>query len=291
MKKRPLPLVWVTLCISPLAPCVTPAEEVNTMAKALTFHASFERGLDADFSKGENGARYRFKDAFVPAEFNQELQHQPQGGRFGGAVVFPKKGNSRPQYRAGDLLNYNGTDWSATVSIWLKLDPDKDLEPGFCDPVQIVGDDAKKGFIFLEWSKSETPRLFRFAIRPLFHLWNPGGKSWEEIPFDKRPMVQVANAPFSRDAWTHVVFSFEHINSKGAKPNGRLHLNGRKVGVIEGWDLTFGWSHSHVELVLGASYVGAMDELAVFNKSLSDAEISALHSLPNGIRDLYPAGR
>jgi hypothetical protein len=261
------------------------------MAKALTFHASFDHGLDADFSNGDKGARYRSKAAFVPAEFNQELQHQPQGGRFGGALFFPKKGNSRPQYRAGDLLNYNGTDWSASVSVWLKLDPDRDLEPGYCDPVQIVGDDTKKGFIFMEWSKNESPRLFRFAIRPLLHLWNPGEKPWDEIPFDKRPMVQVANAPFSREAWTHAVFSFEHLNSKQAKPRGRLHLNGRNMGAIEGWDLTFGWDPSLVELVLGASYVGAVDDLAVFHKALSDAEISTLYSLPGGVRDLYPSTR
>ena len=36
------------------------------------------------------------------------------------------------------MLNYNDRNWSATVSVWLRLDPDKDLEPGYCDPVQIV---------------------------------------------------------------------------------------------------------------------------------------------------------
>ena len=52
----------------------------------------------------------------------------------------------------GELVN-DDKSWNATVSVWLRLNPDEDLEPGYCDPVQIVGDDSKKGFIYLEWSK------------------------------------------------------------------------------------------------------------------------------------------
>ena len=73
--------------------------------------------------------------------------------------------------------------WNTTVSVWLRLNPDLDLEPGYCDPVQIVGDDSKKGFIFLEFSKDETPRYFRYAIRPLFHIWNPDNVAVGGYPF------------------------------------------------------------------------------------------------------------
>ena len=152
--------------------------------------------------------------------------------------------------------------------------------------MQIVGDDGKKGFIFLEWSKDETPRYFRYAIRPLFPIWNPDNVQWDQIPFSKRPMVQVERAPFSRDAWTHAVFTLENINSKEQPPAGRLYLNGKLQGTIEKWDLTFGWDPSRVLLILGASYVGHLDDLAVFSRALSDAEISRLYSLKNGVREL-----
>src|SRR5262245_18747102 len=124
-------------------------------------------------------------------------------GRFGGALYFPKKGTTRPSFKDGGVLGYNAKSWSAGVSVWLRLDPDKDLEPGYCDPIQIVGNDSKKGYIFLEWSKDETPRLFRYAIRPLFHIWNPNNQPLHEIPADKKPAVEVARAPFARDKWTH----------------------------------------------------------------------------------------
>ena len=151
-------------------------------------------------------------------------------GRFGGALHFPKKGATRPSFKDDRVLGYNAKSWSGTVSVWLRLNPDKDLEPGYCDPVQIIGDDNKKGYIFCEWSKDETPRYFRYAIRPLFPIWNPDNKPWADIPFEKRPMVQVDKAPFSREKWTHVVFTVENINDKAKAPLGKLYLNGKLQG-------------------------------------------------------------
>ena len=123
-------------------------------------------------------------------------------------------------------------------------------------------------------------------MRPLFHIWNPTNVQWADIPFEKRPMVQVAKPPFSRDAWTHVAFTLSNVNSKAAKPSGSLYLNGAKQGSIENWDLSFGWDPASVALVLGASYVGHQDDLAVFDRALSDAEIEQVFQLPGGVGGL-----
>ena len=271
-----------------LSAAVVTAQSNSSLARALTFHASFDQGLDADFSRGDKACFVRTNKGVGPATLNDELKLAPGAGRFGGALQFPKKGATRPQFKGTGVLGYNDTSWSATVSVWLRLDPDKDLEPGYCDPVQIVGDDGKKGFIFLEWSKDETPRFFRFAIRPLQHIWDPQNVGWGAIPFEKRPMVQVARAPFSRETWTHAVFTLENINSKSAKPAGRLWLNGQLQGAIENWDLTFGWKPDAAQLVLGAAYVGHLDDLAVFDRALTEAEVKQLIGLKNGVRDLRP---
>jgi hypothetical protein len=209
----------------------------------------------------------------------------PDAGRFGGALHFIKKGTFRPAFKDAGVLGYNDKNWNATVSVWLRLNPDQDLEPGYCDPVQIVGDDGKKGFIFMEWSR-ETPRQFRYAIRPLFSIWNPDNLPWDEIPPEKRPMVQVNKAPFSRDAWTHAAFTLDNVNDKSKRQSGRLYLNGKLQGTIENWDLTFGWDPSRVLLVLGASYVGHMDELAVFDRALDDNDVKLLYGLEQGVREL-----
>lgn len=258
------------------------------LSRALTLHASFDKGLNADFSRGDKTCYVQQGQMLVPAKPNEEVKLAAEAGRYGGALHFPKKGTYRPSFKDGGVLGYNAKSWSASVSAWLRLDPDKDLEPGYCDPIQIVGNDTKKGFIFLEWSKDETPRYFRYAIRPLFHIWNPTNVQWADIPFEKRPMVQVARAPFSREKWTHVVFTLENINEKSKTPVGKLYLNGKLQGTIEKWDLTFDWDPAKVLLVLGAAYVGHMDDLAVFDRPLTDVEVERIHGLKNGIRELYP---
>lgn len=262
------------------------AADTGALKKSLAFHASFDKSLNADFSRGDSTCVIKKGKDLVPCVPNDDVRIVAGAGRFGGALHFPKKGATRPQYSGVNMLGYNDRNWSATVSVWLRLTPDKDLEQGYCDPVQIVGDDGKKGFIFLEWSKDETPRFFRYAIRPLFHIWNPTNVQWADIPFDKRPMVQVANAPFSRDAWTHVVFTLANVNASDPKPTGSLYLNGKLQGRIGNWDLKFGWDATQVALVLGASYVGHIDDLAVFDRALSDAEAAALHALEGGVGSL-----
>lgn len=260
----------------------------DSLANALTMHASFDKGLDADFSRGDKSCYVQQGQKLVLAKLNDEAKLTPDAGRFGGALYFPKKGTTRPSYKDAGVVGYNAKSWSASVSAWLRLDPDKDLEPGYCDPIQIIGDDNKKGYIFLEWSKDETPRYFRYAIRPLFPIWNPKNMAWHEIPNDKKPMVQVAKAPFTCEKWTHVVFTLESINDKAKSPIGRLYINGKLQGSIEKWDMRFDWDPAHVLLVLGANYVGYMDDLAVFDRPLTDAEVTRIYGLKAGIRELHP---
>ena len=278
----------IALLATAWLPFTSPAQSTAGLSQALSLHASFDRSLDADFSRGDKACFFRAKQGVAPAAVNEELKLVPDGGRFGGGLHFTKKGTTQPRFKGPGVLGYNDKRWSASVSVWLKLDPDKDLEPGYCDPVQIVGDDTKKGFIFLEWSKDESPRHFRFAIRPLFNLWNPNNLDWAKMPPEQRPAVQVTKPVFSRERWTHAVFTFENINDKANKPVGCLYLNGELQGKIENRDLTIGWNPDAVQLVLGASYVGYLDDLAVFDRALTGAEVKVLSGLKNGVRELHP---
>src|SRR5438270_857503 len=130
------------------------------LSKALTLHASFDKGLDADYARGDKTCYLQQGAKLVPAKPNEDVKPAADAGRFGGALYFPRKGTTRPSFKDGGVLGYNTKSWSASVSAWLRIDPDRDLEPGYCDPIQITGDDNKKGYIFLEWSRDEKPRLF-----------------------------------------------------------------------------------------------------------------------------------
>ena len=262
------------------------ADVQQQLAAALTLHASFDDSLDADFSRGDAAAYVQASGGLAAASPTEDVRIEPDAGRFGGALRFVRKNDLRPAFRSEGVLDYNGENWSTSVSVWLRLNPDEDLEPGYCDPVQIVGDDYKKGFIFLEWSKDEAPRFFRYAVRPLFEIWNPMELAWDAIPPEQRPMVQIERAPFSREEWTHVVFTLENVNRDDAVQSARLYLNGRPHGTIENWDLTLGWDPAQVLLVLGAAYVGQMDERTGYNRALTDQEVEVLHALPNGATGL-----
>ena len=268
---------------------LVPVRADEALKQSLVFHASFDETYDADFSKGDPVAYVKSGEALVPVpDENEEALIVDEGGKYEGALWFPKKGTTRPTFRGEGMFGYNEKSWSATVSLWLSITPDEDLEPGYCDPIQIIGDDTKKGFIFLEWSKDHTPRYFRYAIRPRIELWDPEGLGWEVLPEEKRPMVQLKTAPFTRDGWTHAVFTLDRINEGIANASGTLYLDGKKQGTIQNHDLTFGWDAKAVALVLGASYIGYLDDLSVFDRVLSDEEVTTLHALETGAAELRP---
>jgi hypothetical protein len=268
-----------------LLPFACSAADTKPLRDALTLHASFDDKMDADFSRGEKTLYAMGAGAPGAMKETEAIKLAANGGRFGGALNFTKKNPVRPSFKGAGVLDYKSANWSGTVSVWLKLTPDEDLEPGYCDPVQIVGGDNKKGFMFLEWSKDEVPRHFRYAIRPLVEIWNPNNLDWAKMTDAQRPMVKVERAPFSRTKWTHVVFTYDKLNA-GKSGVGKLYLDGKLQGAITGWDLTLGWDPEKVMLVLGAAYVGQMDELSVFSRALTDAEITQLHQLPKGVKGI-----
>src|SRR5581483_2257180 len=69
------------------------------LSRALTFHASFDKGLDADFSRGDKKCYVQQGPTLVPAKANDQVKVVPDAGRYGGALHFPKKGTYRPSFK------------------------------------------------------------------------------------------------------------------------------------------------------------------------------------------------
>ncbi len=99
-------------------------------------------------------------------------------------------------------------------------------------------------------------------------------------------MVQPAATEFTRDRWVHVVFTFDRINA-GREASGKLYLDGQPAGLISGWDLTFAWNPADIILALGWSYVGGIDDLAVFDRALGAKEVAFMNSLCGGVSALH----
>ena len=63
-----------------LMPCIAAAQNNSGLKQALTFHASFDKGLDADFSRGDKACLVRTSKGVAPAALNDELKLLPEAG-------------------------------------------------------------------------------------------------------------------------------------------------------------------------------------------------------------------
>jgi hypothetical protein len=50
-----------------------------------------------------------------------------------------------------------------TLSFWLRLDPQKDLAPGFTDPIQLTDKAYNDSAVWVDFTKDDVPRYFRCA--------------------------------------------------------------------------------------------------------------------------------
>lgn len=276
------------------AGCATPHRANPSLAglrEALTFHASFDNRLDADFAAGDptlySAPSMKHPRVGTPGlPDGGSIAHAPGDGRFGDALRFRRKSAEMVFFKAEKNLAYAKDDWSGTVSFWLKTDPETELAPGYCDPIQITPREWNDAAFFVEFEKRTNNIPFRLGAYADFKVWNPQNRDWNSIPFEQKPLVAVEKPPFGGDRWTHVVFTFERFNT--GRPDGvaKLYLNGSLRGILSLREQTFTWDPSQTLVMLGLNYVGLWDELAIFNRALAEAEVRTLFNLPHGVWEL-----
>lgn len=258
-------------------------------SKALTFHASFDRTVDADFALGDRrlhtATSYSKREDAKPGLHHPDVNLVPQAGRYGGALKFAKKNTKAIYYPAEKNVGYQSSGWNGTVSFWLSLDPETDLEPGYCDPIQVTDQNYNDAAIWVDFTKDDRPRHFRLGVFGDLKVWNP-----QDIPPDKNPaflgrLVVVKKTPFARGKWTHIAITHAELGSaKGGR--ARLYLDGALQASTPEIPEPFTWDMKRAAIRLGVNYVGLFDDLAVFDRELSSEEIKTLHQLKDGIRSL-----
>ncbi len=369
-------------------------DPTKTLRDALTFHASFDHGFDADYHQG-NGSVYTASE-YGKLEDSKKgmhadlIEHRPDSGRYGGAIKYTGKSQPVLYYKSEDNIAYNPEDWNGTISMWLQLDPEQDLEPGYCDPIQITDVGYNDAALWVDFS-DKNPRSFRMGVFGDLEVWNPRNISPDKnIDFSNR-LLTAKDRPFSRDQWTHVVISYQSLGttkrpdikeepgeddqpeatSDQANGNGEDNTDDASVtepeatdspdtdsggtdnqqasnqqaaagenqgndpsasepannaqdtseGVsqdnnsssIEGTDSEihmaktgradfyingihqgsrdipepFTWDLEKSKIFLGLNYVGMIDDLAIFNKGLSEEEVGILYGLEKGVKELW----
>ena len=264
-----------------------------SLGKALSFYASFDNGPDADFARGEReiwqaASMNKREEATKGLPAGGEVKLDLKAGRFGGAIRFGKSKGPMVFFKAEKNFTMPAPNWSGTVSFWLKTDFTTELVDGFCDPVQITSKQWDDASMFVEFEKREAGIPFRLGVYADKSVWNPTGRNFADIPPNERPLFAVEKSPFSLGNWTHVAFAFENFNT--GKPDGlaTLYLDGKKMGEIVARTQTFTWEPTGAAVMLGLNYVGMMDDLALFDRALTQDEVSHLFALRTGVGELLP---
>ena len=266
-----------------------------SLASALAFHAPFDGGVDARHAAGD--PRLYWSPTFArraeaqPGLPPTDTVHVPGGGRFGDALRFTRRGAPVVFFQGGANTPYAASNWNGTVSFWLSTDPSADLGIGFCDPIQITPRMWNNGAFFVEFEKSKIPGTdvpFRLGVYADFPVWNPTKRPFEEIPAGERPLVTVDTPPFAKGKWTHVVYAWESFNTGRADGVARLYLDGVLRGTLSPRQQTFTWDPAETKIAFGLNYIGLFDDLAVFNRALTEPEVASLYKLDRGVSALRP---
>ena len=274
-----------------LAGCASlPAEK--SLRNALTFYAPFDGRVDAKFAKGDpriyTATSMRGREAASSGLPMSEVVRLAHGeGKFGDALKFTRKAGYVFFHGATNIF-YARSNWSGAVSFWLSTDPANDLEPGFCDPIQITPRVWNDAAFFVEFEKRQTIP-FRLGVYPDFKVWNPANREWASIAPHEKPLVTVEHPPFARSKWTHIAFTWENFNTGKSNGVARLYLDGELRGELGPRAETFTWDAEKTAIAVGLNYIGLFDELAIFNRVLTAEEIASIYRLEKGLGSVAPA--
>ncbi len=276
--------VLIGLCLSS---CHKDTSKID-LKTALTFYASFDQGIDADFAKGDKQLytvpNRKARDSAQVGLHKPDISIAKQKGRFGDGLLFTERSTGNIYYPSKNNISYNTTDWSGAISFWLRLDPATDLEPGYCDPIQITDVSYNDAAIWVDFTK-ENPRDFRLGVIGDRDVWNPNPQGPDnENPIFNKKLTGVKNPPFGKEEWTHILINFANLNTQSGQAS--LYMNGELKGTRSNISTPFTWDLEASNIYLGLGYIGLMDELSIFNKPLSDYEITTLYTLENGVHSL-----
>lgn len=259
----------------------------NKMADDLLFYASFDNGTSADVAVGDKDIytadlRKNIENA-KPGLLNPDVIIAKGKGLSGDALDFKKKSRMTTFFKAHKNMGYSKENWSGAISFWLQLDPEKDLEPGYCDPIQITDVNYNDASLWVDFTKN-NPRNFRLGVLGDLEVWNPKKLGPDENQDYLRRLVTVEEPPFSRGEWTHIVINFSGLNTDSG--SSELFVNGKSKGKVPTIEDPFTWNEEKANIMLGLNYIGLFDELAVFNRQLSAEEIELIFNTKEGLRSI-----
>lgn len=257
----------------------------SELRKAVTFFASFELAVKGDFGSGVLTPDTRYNHPTEKGQFvvekgidNKVFKIAPDKGIQGGclAVVDVLPRNGRVFFPAKGNVAFKKGGWSGAMSVWCKTDPDKMLKTRFCDPIQITQKGANNGGLWFDFNDAK-PRDLRHGAFPMI----PDGEKGIGEDDPKAPMVRVPGVGWKADDWHHVVITWKNLDTGKADAVTALYIDGKLIGEVKDRAIAMGWDIDKSGIYVAINYIGLLDELILFDRTLSNEEIDALFKKPN----------
>jgi hypothetical protein len=254
------------------------------LRKAVTLYASFDEEVKADTGGGsltlstrsnhpKEKGRFLVKDGISAKAFRIARDKGLHGGALecvdvlpnNGRIFFPAKGN----------LAFKKDGWQGSLSVWVKTNPDKLLKTKFCDLIQITEKGANNGGIWFDFNDAK-PRDMRMGIFPAIPKGEKGIS--EEDP--KAPMVRIKGVGFKASDWHHVALTWKNLDTGKEDAVATLYVDGKRIGQVKDRALAMDWDVDRAGIYIAVNYIGLLDELALFNRELNQAEVNLLVKKP-----------
>jgi Concanavalin A-like lectin/glucanases superfamily len=270
------------------APSSTSPARNADLIKSVSFYASFDTAVEGDFGGGaltpstranhktEKGA-FVFAKGFPEKAFRIAAGKGIAGGALEAVDVLPD--NGRIFFPARGNIAYRKGGWGGTVSMWISHDPDKQLKTRFCDPVQITQKGAGDGAIWFDFNDAQPHRNLRMGTFPAVAEGRPQIRESREA---FSPMVWIDRPGLKLGEWRHVALVWRSFDTGRNDARAALYLDGKLVGEIREKDypISMDWDLDKTGIYVVVNYIGLIDEFALFNRALTEDEISVLRTQP-----------
>ena len=261
------------------------AAQESELRKAAMLYASFDAEVRADYGSGGrefatrtgtpgDPATYVFKKGFDANLFRIAAGKGVHGGALEALDILPNSG--RIFLPARGHLDFKKGGWGGAVSFWINTDPNERLKTTFCDPVQITQKGANNGGIWIDFTSAKPRRDLRMGIFSAV----PAGQKGIAEDDPQAPLVRVPGIAYRTGEWHHFVISWKNFDTGKADAHAELFIDGKPQGAVKDRAIAMDWDLDKAGIYVAVNYIGLLDELATFNRSLTPDEVSLLHRQP-----------
>lgn len=263
------------------------ADDEGTLRQAVGLYASFDQALALDLGQGERvpGTRsvgeqkkFVFDKGFDAKYFRIAKDKGIAGGCLEVVDLPPRSGRLYFSAKGNVGFRKDGS-WGGAFSVWVNTDPNQLLKTPFCDPVLITQKGFNNGSIWAHFNDAK-PRALQAGTYPSI----PDGQ--EPVPEEdaKAPLTRLKEVNFKAGEWHHIVLSWDRFNTGRKDGSHSLYVDGKKIGDLKDYPVAMDWDIEQTRVYFAVNLVGLLDELAVFTRPLTAAEVSILYKKPGVLK-------